>query len=120
MPPKIIKPESLFEQLLGGTKRVLVALAACVTALTVIGGVLVGFWGWTPASSEDVEKLEGQQLDTAQEVYQQKYDDLTVLNSKLRSLPNTSDQEQAIVGRQLNETTRKLEFIQQRKIEMSR
>ena len=113
MPPR---RHSLVERPLlrvGGVAGAIVALVA-----------FLSMWGRlglpTPAWSQDVERLEDQQLDMAGEVYQQKLDDLTVLGARLKATPEASEQEKALVNKQIRDAERKIEQIEQRKIELSK
>jgi len=89
------------------------AIIALATLWKLIGAPV-------PAWSEDLIKLERQQLDTASEVYQQKVDALTVLGAKLRSSGVPTIEEQSLVTKQLRGAQRKLDQVNERMIELSK
>lgn len=98
---------------IGGVAGAIVALATFLSIWSRLGLP-------TPAWSQDVDRLEDQQLGIAGEVYQQKLDDLTVLGARLKATPEASEQEKALIEKQIRDTERKIEQIEQRKIELSR
>jgi hypothetical protein len=97
----------------GQVAGALVAIGALVTLWPKIGLPV-------PAWSQDVERLESQQLDTAAEVYQQKRDDLTVLGAKLKATGEATETEQSLVEKELQRAQKALDRIEQRRIELSR
>ena len=89
------------------------AVIALVTLWKLIGAPI-------PAWSEDLLKLERQQLETASEVYQQKVDDLTILGAKLKSSSGITDDERSLVTKQLSDARRRLDRVNERMIELSK
>lgn len=95
-------------------------IGAIATALVALASGWVYFGLPRPAWSQDVERLESQQLATASEVYQQKLDDLTVLGARLKATPGATDEERSLVNQQLKSTEDYLARIRSRQIELSK
>jgi hypothetical protein len=99
------------------------AVGAAAGAVITLAAV-VGAWHVlnlpVPAWSQDVQRLEKQQLNTATEVYQQKLDNLTILGAQLRVSPSATDAERNLIENQKKETERMLEEIKRRRIELSK
>jgi hypothetical protein len=95
-------------------------IGAIITAVVAIASGWVYFGLPRPAWSQDVQRLESQQLDTANEVYQQKLDDLTVLGARLKATPGVTDEERNLVNKQLQNTENYLAGIRARQIELSK
>lgn len=94
--------------------------AVCGAILTLI--TFFSFWpkGWTPALTQEIERLEQNQLDAASEIYQQKLDSLTILGTKLKTAPDVTQVERNLIQKQIDETERKINEVEQRKLELAR
>jgi hypothetical protein len=107
---------------LGGVGTYLGKVSGALLAIGVVGGALAGAWHWlglpTPATAQQVEKLEKRQLPVAAEVFQNKVDSLTVLQSKLKATPEATEQDRAFVAHQIEGAQRKLDEIRTRQIQL--
>jgi hypothetical protein len=102
---------------------VLKGIGAAAGALVTLGAV-AGAWHAlslpTPAWSQDVMRLEKQQLDTATEVYQEKLNNLTILGTQLKVSPSATDAERNLIENEKKAAQRTLDGINQRRIELSK
>lgn len=102
---------------------VLKGIGAAAGALVTLGAV-AGVWHAlslpTPAWSQDVMRLEKQQLDTATEVYQEKLNNLTILGTQLKVSPSATDAERNLIENEKKAAQRTLDGINQRRIELSK
>ena len=92
----------------------------------VAGAILAiaGGWHWAglpiPAWSQDVRRLEAQQLDTAIEVYQQKQRSLVLQKVEIEHTGATDSKGYQYVSEDLEATNRVLSELRTKKIELSR
>lgn len=96
------------------------AAAGVVLALAGISKLYVEMGGPTIAWSQDVQRLEAQQLDTAIEVYQQKERSLTLQKGEVARAGGAGTREDLYITEELQAAQRALQGLRQRKIDLSR
>lgn len=96
------------------------AVAGVILALAGVSKLYVELGGPTLAWSQDVERLEAGQIDTAIEVFQQKERQLTLQKGEVERSGATGTREHLYITEELGETQSALQSLRQRKIELSR
>lgn len=108
-------------------KAKLLSAAGIVGAIVVILGGAERLWEWQPFAlagdvTEEIERLERGQVDTAIETYSQREDDLILKGGAIDQQPLNSFniEQKQIITRELRDTRNKLDALQTRQIELSK
>jgi hypothetical protein len=96
------------------------AVAGVVLALAGVSKLYVELGGPTLAWSQDVQRLESQQIDIAIDVYQQQERSLTLQKGEVERAGGTGTREDLYITEELNNARGALQQLRQRKIELSR
>lgn len=96
------------------------AVAGAIIALAGLCKVYAELGLPTVAWSQDVERLENQQIDTAIEVYQQKQRALTINKGEVERAGGGGSREHQYISEELGETAAALKALRERKIELSK
>ena len=107
-------------------KTILGVITASFVILGVVGGALLTVWGWRPASSSEVQKLNEKQTEIEIELYTQKRRSLILDYGQVRrerkagADSNFLATQELVLEKELNDAQKRLDKARERKLELGK